>query len=247
MNRIFTDADDFFINLNLNTEMELPSARDTILHYFEQMKKAFPDLTNFYTKENGDFILEGDKERDSYRWLAIESRRLCSGHVNPDSLEDAYRQHEQVLELAPHLLTISTLDCEALDVMYGFDFNYTGNHDEIVAEALGVGSSLEGLMDVSGSQVINFEPSITLSLDDACRLQCRLWIETRTNAFQIRTGDFPEEQISIYFTIRQYWGTGPDRSFLGSFQRQRELGEELLNERVIPRIVRPLAQAIASR
>ncbi len=30
------------------------------------------------------------------------------------------------------------LDCEALDVMYGFDFTYEGNHDEVVAEALGV-------------------------------------------------------------------------------------------------------------
>jgi hypothetical protein len=247
MNQFVNDADDFFINMNLNTEMELPSARDTILHYFEQMKKAFPDLNNFFTKENGDFVLEGDKERDSYRWLAIESRRLCSGQVNPSSPEDAYRQHRQVLELAPHLLTISCLDCEALDLMYGFDFNYTGNHDEIVAEAFGVGSALEGIMDVPGSQVVNFEPSITLSLDDSCRLQARLWVETRTSAYQIRTGDFPEEQISVYFTIRQYWGTAADRSFLASFDHQREIGEELLTERVIPRIVRPLAQAIASR
>ena len=79
-----------------------------------------------------------------YRWLAIEPTRLCSGQYNPESLEEAYRQHELVLELAPHLLTISLLDCEALDVMYGFDFNYDGNHDEVVAEALGVGPAWKG-------------------------------------------------------------------------------------------------------
>ena len=47
-----------------------------------------------------------------------------------------------------------------------------------------------------------------------CRLQCRLAIETRTNAYQVRTGEFPDDQISVYFTVRQYWGTGPgpDRS-----------------------------------
>ena len=124
MNRYTCDADDFYVNMNLNTEMELPSNRDTVLHYFEQMKKAFPELRNFYTRESGDLVLEGDKEQGGYRWLAIEPRRLCSGQVNPETLEDAYRQHEMVLEMAPHLLTISVLDCEALDVMFGFDFTY---------------------------------------------------------------------------------------------------------------------------
>src|SRR5438445_5468148 len=114
MDSYSTDADDFYINVNLNTEMELPTSRDTVLHYFEQMRKAFPELRNFYTRESGDLVLEGDKEQESYRWLAIEPKRLCSGQVNPGSPEEAYRQHEMVLEFAPHLLTISLLDCEAL-------------------------------------------------------------------------------------------------------------------------------------
>jgi hypothetical protein len=247
MNRYSTGADDFYINLNLNTEMELPTNRDTVLHYFEQMKKAFPELRNFFTRESGDLVLEGDKERDSYRWLAIEPRRLCSGQVNPETPEDAYRQHEMVLEMAPHLLTISLLDCEALDVMYGFDFTYEGNHDEVVAEALGLGPGLEGLLEVKGTRVINYEPSVTLTLDETCRLQCRLSIETRTNAYQVRTGEFSEDQISLYFTVRQYWGTGPDQTYLDSFRRQREHGEKLLESLIIPRVVQPLARVIASR
>jgi hypothetical protein len=247
MNQYGNDSDDFYVNLNLNTEMELPSSRDTVLHYFEQMKKAFPDLSNFYTKENGDLVLEGDKDQGHYRWLAIEPKRLCSGAVNPDSLEAAYRQHEMVLDLAPHLLTISLLDCEALDVMYGFDFTYEGNHDEVVADALGMGSALEGLLDGSRARVVNFEPSITLALDEACRLQCRLAVETRTNAYQIRTGDYPQDQISVYFTVRQYWGAGPAGSFVDAFHRQSAIGEEMLQAHVVPRVVRPLAQAIASR
>lgn len=247
MNRYSGDADDFYVNVNLNTEMELPTSRDTVLHYFEQMKKAFPDLRNFFSRENGDLVLEGEKDQGHYRWLAIEPRRLCSGHVNPDSLDEAFRQHEMVLELAPHLLTISVLDCEALDVMYGFDFSYHGNHDEVVAEALGLGHAFEGLLEAPKARVINFEPSVTLSLDDTCRLQCRLSIETRTSAYQIRTGDFPEDQISVYFTIRQYWGTGPEISYIDSMRRQRELGEEIVEQSVIPRVVRPLAQVIASR
>jgi hypothetical protein len=247
MNRYICDADEFYVNLHLNTEMELPTNRDTVLHFFEQMKKGFPELRNFYSRENGDLVLEGDKEQQSYRWLAIEPRRLCSGQFNPETLEDAYRQHDLVLDLAPHLLTISLLDCEALDVMYGFDFNFEGNHDEVVAEALGVGHGLEGLFELPTAQVINFEPSLTLALNDTCQLQCRLAIETRTNAYQVRTREFGDDQISIYFTVRQYWGKGPEMSFVESLRRQREVGEEIIQKSILPKIVRPLAQAIASR
>ncbi|MDX2036145.1 MAG: hypothetical protein SFX72_05805 [Isosphaeraceae bacterium] len=247
MNTPALGADDFYINLNLNTEMELPTNRDTVLHYFEQMRKAFPDLRNFYTRENGDLVLEGDKEQESYRWLAIEPRRLCSGMVNPPSLDEVARQHELVLELAPHLLTISLLDCEALDVMFGFDFDFEGNHDEVVAEALGVGQGLEALLEHPETGVLDYEPSITLALDPTCRLQARLSVETRTNAYQIRTGDFEDEQISVYFTIRQYWGSGSESSFVEAFRKQLAIGEEMVRNSVIPRVVQPLARAIASR
>ena len=247
MNKYLAECDEFYVNVNLNTEMELPTSRDTVLHFFEQMKKKFPDLRNFASREDNSLVLEGDKEQDSYRCLAIEPRRLTSGHVNPESLEEAYRQHMHVLELAPHLLSISVLDCEALDIMYGFDFDYEGNHDEVVAEALGVSSAFEGFLDVPRAKILNFEPSITLALDETCRLQCRLAVETRTNAFQVRTGEFEDDQISVYFTIRQYWNNGPDRTFLESFQHQRDLGEQIMKNQVVPRIVQPLARAIASR
>jgi hypothetical protein len=97
------------------------------------------------------------------------------------------------------------------------------------------------------AQVINYEPSLTLALDEGCQFQCRLAVETRTNAYQVRTREFGDDQISVYFTVRQYWGTGPDQSFLDSLRRQREVGEEILHKAVIPRVVRPLAQTIASR
>ena len=247
MNRYISDADEFYVNVHLNTEMELPNNRDTVLHFFEQMKKGFPQLRNFYTRENGDLVLESEKDDESHRWLAIEPRRLCSGHFNPETLDDSFRQHELVLDLAPHLLTISLLDCEALDVMFGFDFTFEGNHDEVVSEALGVGHGLEGLFELPRAQVINYEPSITLALNESSQLQCRLAIETRTNAYKVRSREFSDDQISVYFTVRQYWGMGPDMTFVESMRRQRDIGEEILQQSVIPRIVRPLAQVIASR
>ncbi|OJW19228.1 MAG: hypothetical protein BGO49_12085 [Planctomycetales bacterium 71-10] len=248
MNRYNSDADDYYVNVNLNTEMELPNSRDTVLHFFEQMRKGFPELRDFQAQENGDLVLESDKDQDAFRTVAIEARRLVSGCTNPESLAEAYRQHELVLDLAPHLLSISLLDCEALDVTFGFDFTYDGNHDEVVAEALGLGSAFEGLIEAPhAKKVVNFEPSLTIALDESCQLQARLSIETRTSAYQVRTGEFGDDQISLYLKVRQYWGNGPDLSFVESFRRQREIGEELLQRSVLPRVVRPLAQVIASR
>jgi len=240
-------GDDSYINVNLNTEMELPSSRDTVLHFFDRIRKSYPSMSNFYCRENGDFVLEEDKERGSYRWISLEPRRLCSGHVNPEEPEAAFKQHELVLELAPYHLSISSLDCDAIDLLFGFDFIYAGNHDELVAEALGVTRALESMLEMPGTRLLNYEPTITLSLDDSLRLQCRLAIETRTSAYQIRTGDFHEDQISLYFTVRQYWGFEPDKSFVDSLKRQRNVGEEILQEHVIPNVVVPLAEAISAR
>jgi len=105
---------------------------------------------------------------------------VCSGYVNPPSVDAAVEQHKLVLELIPYMLSVSPLDCEALDCMMGFDYSYRGNHDALVAEALGASPAFEGLIDLPNSQVINFEPSMTVALDDACRLQARLMVETRT-------------------------------------------------------------------
>lgn len=247
MNSYHSLADDFYVNMNLNTEMALPAARETILGFFERVQKTYPTMRNFYTRESGDFVLEEDKEQGHYRWISIESRRVCSGYVNPPDVESAIEQHRLVLELIPYMLSVSPLDCEALDFMMGFDFSYRGNHDALVAEALGTSSAMDGLLDLSNSQVINYEPSITVSLDESCRQQARLMIETRTNAYHVRRGDFPEEQISVYFTVRQYGSLNPGASFEETLMQLRQHNERLLQQHVVDQVLRPLAQAISAK
>lgn len=240
-------ADDFYVNLNLNTEMALPATRETILGFFERIQKTYPTMRNFYTRESGDFVLEEDKEQGTYRWITIEPRRVCSGYVNPPNIDAALEQHKLVMELIPYMLSVSPLDCEALDFMLGFDYSYRGNHDALVAEALGTSPAMEGLIDIPGSQVINLEPSMTIALDDSCRLQARLMVETRTNAYHVRRGDYPEEQISVYFTIRQYGSLSPGVTFDETLLKLREHSERLLNQHVVDQVLRPLAQAISAK
>ena len=240
-------VDDFYCNMNLSTEMPLPAARETILGFFERVQKAYPSMRNFYTRETGDCVLEEDKDQGHQRFLSVEPKRVCSGFQNPPDIDTAFEQHQLVLELLPYMLSVSPLDCEALDFMMGFDMAYRGNHDELVAEALGGCPAIDGLLRVPGARVINYEPAITLALDESCRVQARLLIETRTTAYHVRRGEYPEENISVYFTIRKYGSLEPGVSFEQTLVTLRERCEEILEEQVVEQVLRPLAQAIATR
>jgi hypothetical protein len=247
MNRYGSLSDDFYVNMNLSTEMELPASRETVLHFFERVQKTFPTMRNFYSRDRGDFILEEDKDGGNYRWSTIEPRRVCSGFVNPSTVDDAMKQHELVLDLAPYMLSVSPLDCEALDLLYGFDFTYRGNHNELIAEALGIGTSLERILEVPGSSVINCEPSITIALDEECRVQFRVSMETRTNAYQVRTGEFPEDQLSVYVTARQYGSLAAERTYVETVRHLRTICEDMLDSHVIEHVLNPLARAISMK
>jgi hypothetical protein len=247
MNPYGSVSDDFYVNMNLSTEMELPTSRETILHYFERIQKKYPTMRNFYCREKGDFVLEEDKDNGNYRWTTIETRRLCSGQVNPTTLDEALEQHRLVLDLAPYMLSVSPLDCEALDLLFGFDFTYRGNHNQLVAEALGMSSAFEKFHDIPGSTVLNYEPSITLALDEECRVQCRLSIESRTNAYQVRTGEFPEEQLSVYVTARQYGSLSADMSYTQALGNLSRICQEMVDHYVVDHVLQPLARTIAMK
>ncbi len=245
MSRYASYSDDFYVNMNLNTEMDLPQNRETVLHFFERIQKQYPTMRNFYNRERGEFVLEEDKDRGNYRWTTIEARRICSGYVNPATLDDALEQHRLILDLVPYSLSISPLDCESLNMMFGFDYTYRGNHNSLLVEALGVIPAFEPMLDIAGATIICNEPSIQFALDEDCRYQCRLSVETRTSAYHVRTGEYPEEQLSVYFTARRYGSLDPGETYVGAMERLTEICRETVDNYVIDNVLRPLQQAIA--
>jgi len=247
MDEIRSLSDDFYINMNLNTEMDLPSGRETVLHFFEQVRKRFPRMRNFYSRDRNEFVLEEDKDGGSYRWTSVEPKRILSGQVNPKTIEEAIDQHKFILEQVPYTLSMSPLDCESLNVMYGFDFTYSGNHNELIAEALGLPPALERIFEDQDNRIIGYEPSIQGSLDKDCRTQFRISVESRTSAYHVRTGEFPEEQLSVYLTVRRFGSLDEQDSYLSGFQRIHDQAVELLERHVVGNILEPLKQAIAIR
>jgi hypothetical protein len=247
MGRYQSYADDYYVNMNLNTEMELPQSRETLLHFFEQVKKHYPRMRNFYSRDRGEFVLEEDKDRGDYRWTSVEARRVSSGYVNPPSAAEALKQHALVLDLLPYMLSISPLDCESLNIMYGFDFTYRGNHNQLLVDALGVIPAFERLTEIPGATVLASEPSIQFALDEDCRLQCRLTVESRTSAYHVRTKEFPEDQISVYFTVRRYGSLENGETFVSTMNRMTELCQEIVDGYIVENVLRPLQQQIAIR
>lgn len=245
MGRYSTHCDDYYVNVALHTEMDLPQGRETVLHHFEQVRKHYPQMKNFASRERGEFVLEEDKDQGHYRWTSIELRRVCSGYVNPSSPEEAFKQHALILDMAPYALAVSPLDCESLNVVYGFDFNYRGNHNQLLADALGITPAFEKMLELPGANILANEPAIQFALDEDCRTQCRLTVEPRTTAYQVRTREFPEDQLSVYFTVRRYGSLDGGETFVSVMERLAEIARDLIDGHIVEHVLKPLQQAIA--
>jgi hypothetical protein len=240
-------CEDFYVNMRLGSQLNLPHNRETLLHLFERIQKSYPSMTRFRKTDGGEFNLEEDRSSHSYRWMSLETKRLSSGHVNPASVEDSLKLHTLLLEMAPPHLGLSSIEIDYLDVLFGFDLGFGGNHDEIIAESLFAESPLACLTEVSGSRAVDFQPTVTVALSDDCRLQARIDVVTRTNSYQVRTGDYSDDAISVYLIVRRYWGDRPKEPMEKLFTQLAQRAEQLCSDYIIPKVLRPISSAIASR
>jgi hypothetical protein len=240
-------CEDFYINMRLGSQMALPHQRETVLHFFEQVQKAFPNMTRFRKSDNGELNLEEDRGRQNYRWMSLESRRLSSGHVNPPSVQDAMQLHKLLLELAPYQLGISPVEVDYVDVLFGFDLEFNGNHDEVIADSLFCESPLTCLTEERDARAVDFQPTVTVALSEDCRLQARIDVVTRTNSYQVRTGDYSDDVISVYLILRRYWGDRPKQPMEKLIMEMADRADALCTNHIIPKIIKPISTAISSR
>jgi len=241
-------CDDFCFDMHINTELDLPGSRDTVLTFFERLGKQFPALGNFYRRDTGDFCLEEERHDRKYRWVTLELDRICCGCDNPSDLNDGYELSRATLQLIPYMLGVTRLDIDSLDVTYTMDFDCEGNHDEIISEAMFGQTAFNCLLDLPETRAIGFSPAVTIALTKDCRTQARISIESRTTVYAVRNEKYKaDEPISLYFTIRRY--PKPDEPFelVESFDAQCALAEELMAEKIIPNFVNPLTSVITQK
>ena len=133
-------CDDFCVSSRLSLKLNLTLERETVLHFFDRIRREHPTLRRLRRRSDGSFVLEeleaDPREDGPRRWIRLEPTSLRLGHFNPPAAS-AWRQFGSTLfEYAPYFLSLSDLDVDHLEVVYGFDFEYRGNHDQLVAETL---------------------------------------------------------------------------------------------------------------
>ena len=241
-------CDDFYVDMYVNTELDLPTERDTVLTFFDRIQKQFPTMGRFLRRDKNEFYLEEDHGAGHYRWVSLEIDRVGSGLANPQTFEEAYHQDRLVLELMPYMLGVTPLDVDSLDLSFAMDFDCSGSHDEVIAEALFTGSAFNGVLDWPQSRPIVFSPSIVVSLSEDQRTQARVSIESKTSIFEPGEKE-PErdDAITLSLTVRRYPVPNERFDAVASFERQCQLAETLMAERIVPYFVQPLAEVIAQR
>ncbi len=241
-------CDDFYLDMYVNTELDLPSQRDTVLAFFERVQKQFPSMGRFYRRGRNEYCLEQDRDVGQYRWVSLALDHIGSGMVNPSNLQDAYSQDRVVLELMPYMLGVNHLDVDSLDVTFGMDFDYLGNHDEVIAEALFGSTAFNCLLEIPGARAVGYSPVVVVALSEDECTQARISVESKTSVYgSVKEKDGEDEAISLSLTIRRYPGATERFDALKSFEYQCRLAEELMAEKMVPNFVQPLVETIAQK
>lgn len=242
-------CDDFYISTRLHLKLELELSREAILHFFDRVRREYPAMRKFRRRDDGALVLEeSDGDDESYRWLRVEPTCLRFGHCLPPDA-DAFHQYARfLLEQAPYHLTISEIDVDHLETVFGFDLEYRGNHDQLVAETFFADHPLSAfVLGEEAVHAIDCQPYIGISLTPACDMQAYVEVKSRTSTYEVRTTEYDQQALSVFLTVRKYWGFGDPGELAATHAELCRIGASLCRNRVVPIVVNPLAQAIASR
>jgi len=240
---------DFYVNQKLALKMDLPSERETILHFFDQLKKTDPSMNRF-RRYDGELVLESSRRESAYRWTGMRRNSLRAGAVNPETMDEAYTFHRQILKVAPYHLTVSPLDIDHLELLFGFDLDCKGNQDEVVYRALYEGSPAARLLNLSvdgeDCKVLDVQPVFGCVLTDAGDLQAYFEVKTRPKSRRGSSRQYRHEPINIFITLRKYGPIDEVDDLIGHFNTMAKHCEALTTEKLVPDLLQPIARHITS-
>ena len=242
-------CDDFHIATRLFLKLDLTMERETVLHFFDSVKREFPTMRKLRRREDTSLVLEEDEDdHGERRWLRLDEAAIRFGHHNPSQLNQAEQLGQVVLKMAPYHLTLGELDYDHLEVVLGFDLEYRGNHDQLVADTFFTDGPLAGLFNHhSVLHSIDAQPFLGSAVTESCDTQVYIEVKSRTSTYEVRTAQYESQPLSVFLTLRRYWGFSQMDSLTDVHRELNERAFDWAAERVVPLVVNPLAQAIASR
>ena len=185
----------------------------------------FP-ATNSFRRYRDELALESPQSDTPHRWLAVRANTLRTGTVNPQRMPEAYALHRHVLEAAPAYLSITALDIDHIELLYGFDLLAGGNHDAIVLEALMQGSPMSALMDIPGASPTDCQPVVGFNLGEKGETEVHFEVKTRPPANQPRDPE-GQDPISVYLILRRF---GPVQDIKDLERIRKEKRHQLFRE-----------------
>jgi hypothetical protein len=249
MNGLDTLCDNFYVNCRLFLKLDMSLGRETVLHFFDRIRKEYPGLSKLRRREGKCLVLEeepGDEARR--RWIRLDPESLRFGMFSPPSVDEVRRFGELILTQAPYHLSFSEIDFDHLELIYGFDLEYRGNHDQLVAETFWGDHAAGGfLFGDEAAHIIDAQPYFGVALTPECDLQAYVEVKSRTTTYEVRSASYESEPISVFLTTRKYWGVNGSVALVGTLHALFDMADELATEKVVPNFVNPLAAAIASR
>jgi hypothetical protein len=245
-------CDEFYVSSRLFLKLDLTLERETALHFFERIRREYPSMSRFRRREDGSLVLEesdeGAGDGEPRRWIRLEPGAIRFGYCSPPSLQACQQFAGFLLDQAPYHLTLSDLDYDHIEVVYGFDMEYSGNHDQLVAETLFADHPLSSfVLGEESAHTIECQPYFGIALSGRCDAQAFLEIKSRTSSFEVRTGEYQAQMLSVYLTLRRYWGLREPSDLIVAHHELTDVAADLAIRRVVPLVVNPLALAIASR
>jgi len=234
---------DFYVNQRMALKLDVPTGRETVLHMFDRFRREYPAMDRF-RRGDDELSLESVEVDRAYNWIVLQRTALRSGWVNPPELQDAYRLHRMILEAAPYHLSISPLDVESLELLFGFDLEAPVDRSEIVHRALFEGSPLGDMIAGGDEPLLEVQPIIGLSLSRSCDVQAFIEVRPRVDAHEVARQEFDGQPISVYLTVRRLGPFRTPEEISGGFGMLAGHAERLAEERVIPGIIMPIRRAI---
>lgn len=241
-------CDEFYVNSRLFFKLDLAPSRESVLHFMEQVRRAFPRMTRLRRRDRDSLVLDEEcRENHGRRSLRIDSHALRFGCHRPPEMGYVTKYADLILQQAPHHLSLSDLDYDYMEISYGFDLEYRGNHDELVAETIFADLPLLQALTRDQERVIDCQPFFGVKLTEDCEQQVYLEVKGRTTTFEIRTGEYEPTPLSVLVIVRCYWGVANDRDLSIVHRELLETGQQYAVRCAVPYLVQPLAAAIASR
>ena len=249
---------DVYVNQRLNLKMDLPTGRETVLNMFDRVRREFPKMARF-RRVTSALALESDVQPGSgggeQQWVELRKTSVRSGTVNPPDAKSTYALHKLVLDVAPFFLSISPLDIDYLELLFGFDLLCAANHDAIVYDTLIAGSPIAKLLETGTRRKpdpfeagipVDCQPLLGVTLSESGDLQAHFEIKTRTPPRAVKSGDFDPAPLSVFLVLRRYGAVDDVSELTKLFENLARKGEEMLEHRVIPHLLMPLREAVSA-